>query len=131
MVFWCLSRQEFHPDILQQYCQALVSAIALGLVTSNKWESMQCVHHSLKCIARLSRQIPEALRAAAHLWLPQLWRLLLVQPVTQYEQASSWLTAFGHMASTCACGILCGNHGKADAQLHSHEPYSQSTLHKS
>ena len=130
MVFWCLSRQEFHPDMLQQHCQALVSAIALGLVTSNKWESMQCVHHSLKCIARLSQQIPEALREAAHLWLPQLWRLLLVQPVTQYEQASSWLTAVGHMASACAYCSKSGNHGKANVQLHSHEPYPQNTLHE-
>ncbi|KAL0020037.1 hypothetical protein WJX77_006418 [Trebouxia sp. C0004] len=86
VVFWCLSRQELHPDMLQQHCQAVASAIALGLITSNKWESMQCVHHSLKCIARLSQQVPEVLRQAAHLWVPQLWRLLLVQPVTQYEQ---------------------------------------------
>ncbi|DBB11399.1 TPA: hypothetical protein ACH3X3_006816 [Trebouxia sp. C0006] len=97
VVFWCLSRQEFHPDILQQQCQALVSAIALGLVTSNKWESMQCVHHSLKCIARLSQQIPEALREAAHLWLPQLWRLLLVQPVTQYEQKADSKHSFAKL----------------------------------
>jgi len=120
VVFWCLSRQELHPDMVQQHCQALVSAIALGLVTSNKWESMQCVHHSLKSIARLSQQIPEALREAAHLWLPQLWRLLLVQPVTQYEQASAWLTAVGHVASACACCSRCGNDGKANVQPHTH-----------
>lgn len=89
VAFWCLSRQQLQPDMLQQHCKAMVSAIALGLVTSNKWASMQCVHHSLKCIARMSQQVPEALREAAHLWLPQLWRLLLVQPVTQYEQVSS------------------------------------------
>ena len=76
------------PEVLQKHASDLISAIALGLVTSNKWESMQCVHHSLKCITRLSRQTPEALRAMAKLWLPQLWRLLLVQPVTEYELAS-------------------------------------------
>ncbi|KAL0042896.1 hypothetical protein WJX79_003013 [Trebouxia sp. C0005] len=97
VAFWCLSRQQLQPDMLQQHCKAMVSAIALGLVTSNKWASMQCVHHSLKCIARMSQQVPEALREAAHLWLPQLWRLLLVQPVTQYEQKADSKHSFAKL----------------------------------
>lgn len=87
VAFWCLSRQQLDHQMLQENCHNLVAAIALGLVTNNKWESMQCVQHSLKCMSKLSHQIPDALTAVAHLWLPQLWRLLLVQPVTEYEKA--------------------------------------------
>ena len=86
VAYWCLSRQTLQPRVLQLYKAQLVTAIALGLVSNNKWKSMQCVFHSLKCIARLAYQAPEALRECAPLWLPQLWRLLLVQPVTDYEQ---------------------------------------------
>ena len=88
VAYWCLSRQTLQPHVLQQHRARLVEAIALGLVSNNKWKSMQCVFHSLKCIAKLSHQMPEALREVASLWLPQLWRLLLVQPVTEYEQVS-------------------------------------------
>lgn len=86
VAYWCLSRQTLQPHVLKQHRADLVTAIALGLVTSNKWNSMQCVFHSLRCIARLAHQVPETLRECAPLWLPQLWRLLLVQPVTDYEK---------------------------------------------
>ena len=86
VAYWCLSRQTLRPCVLQQHTTSLVEAIALGLISNNRWQSMQCVFHSLKCIARLAQQCPEAIREVAALWLPQLWRLLLVQPVTEYEQ---------------------------------------------
>ena len=92
VAYWCLSRQTLQPHVLQQHRADLVTAIALGLVSSNKWKSMQCVFHSLRCIARLAHQVPEALRECATLWLPQLWCLLLVQPVTDYEQVHSYPT---------------------------------------
>ena len=86
VAYWCLSSQTLRPHVLRQNMTSLVEAIALGLISNNRWKSMQCVFHSLKCIATLAQQCPEALTEVAALWLPQLWRLLLVQPVTEYEQ---------------------------------------------
>ena len=100
VTYWLLSRQCFTSQVLQCHAADLLSAVALGLVTSNKWESMQCVHYSLKCILKLSHQIAEGVRDTAHLWLPQLWRLLLVQPVTEYDLVCS--THCKHAVSSIA-----------------------------
>lgn len=71
---------------MQEHMPSLMHVIALGLVTGNKWESMQCVQMALKCISALAKQVPAALQAYSNLWLPLIWKLLLVQPVTEYEQ---------------------------------------------
>ena len=84
--FWCLSRQHFHPAVLEEHLVPLLNVAVLGLITGNKWESMQCVHQGLKCIGTLAKSIPAKLQVQAQLWLPSLWRLLLVQPITEYEQ---------------------------------------------
>lgn len=99
LAFWCLSRQQFPPAVIGQHIVPLLDVVALGLVTGNKWESMQCVQQALKCIAALVRQTPAGLQAQAHLWLPLLWRLLLVQPVTEYEQVCQ------HLQLHLACAL--------------------------
>ena len=91
LAFWCLYRQQFQPAVIEQHLVPLLSVVALGLVTGNKWESMQCLQQGLKCIAALARQTPAGLQAQAHLWAPLIWRLLLVQPVTEYEQVRQHL----------------------------------------
>lgn len=86
LALWCLSRQTLDAAVLEEHMFSLLHAIALGLVTGNKWESMQCVHLGLKCISALAKQVPAALQAFCDFWLPLVWKLLLVQPVTEYEQ---------------------------------------------
>ena len=86
LAFWCLSRQTLDPAILEEHMLHMLNAVTLGLATSNKWESMQCVQFGLKCISTFAKQVPAALQASAGLWLPLVWNLLLVQPVTDYEQ---------------------------------------------
>lgn len=86
LAFWCLSRQTFDAAVLDEHLSLLLNALALGLVTGNKWESIQCVSLGLKCINNLAKQIPAALQALGHIWLPLVWKLLLVQPITDYEQ---------------------------------------------
>lgn len=106
LAFWCLSRQTFDAAVVQEHMPSLTHVIALGLVTGNKWESMQCVQMALNCVSALAKQVPAALQAYSNLWLPLIWKLLLVQPVTEYEQVH----APARILSSSCLTVMQGTH---------------------
>jgi hypothetical protein len=72
--------------VLHQYAEELAVAIKLGILSSNGRKSG--VQFVLACLCQLFDQIPADCSGKAHLWLPLLWRLLLVQPEAPYTEVS-------------------------------------------
>ncbi|DBA82454.1 TPA: hypothetical protein ACH3X2_000688 [Trebouxia sp. C0005] len=88
-IYWCLSRQHLFPQVLHQSAGELAVAINFGIPSSNEWKILRIV---LACLSQLFDQIAADFSAKADLWLPSLWRLLLVQPKAPYtkEDRKKW-----------------------------------------
>ncbi|KAL0018276.1 hypothetical protein WJX77_003271 [Trebouxia sp. C0004] len=88
-IYMCLSQQHLSPLVLHQSAEELAVAIKHGLRSSYGQKIVRTV---LACLCQLFDQIPADFSAKAHLWLPSLWRLLLVQPEAPYteENRKDW-----------------------------------------
>jgi len=76
--------------VLHQSVEDLAIAIKDGIFPSDEWKIHQ---NALACLCQLLDQIPAEFSAKADVWLPSLWRLLLVQPKAPYTEVSiysSW-----------------------------------------
>ena len=87
-IYQCLSRQRLSPQVLHQRAEELAVAIKHGLPSSYERESFKKSLNVLACLRQLFDQIPADFSARAHLWVPSLWRLLLVQPEAPYTEVS-------------------------------------------
>lgn len=89
-IYWCLSRQHLFPQVLHQRAEGLAVAIQHDIHSSNECKIFRSI---LACLRQLFDQIPD-FSAKADLWLPSLWRLILVQPKAPYTEVSiygSWI----------------------------------------
>ena len=69
--------------------EELAIAIKIGIFPSDEGKVLR---NALACLCQLLDQIPAEFSAKADVWLPSLWRLLLVQPKAPYTEVSIYNT---------------------------------------
>ncbi len=103
-IYGCLSRQQLSPQVLHQSIEDLAIAIGIGLFASDEGKILW---NALACLRQLLDQIPAEFSAKADVWLPPLWRLLLVQPKAPYTEVRIYSSCTLVSVVSCHATLLC------------------------